>query len=228
MKTINLLPGWYTTQRRRQRNLRLHVVAMVLIGGVMAVANEVGRLQVAKLEGRRDALAGQLSKLPDPGPELRHLQSDFRRLEELLLARNELGHAVPMSEVIQQLQNAMTPGMALSNLGVDVKSEPVKGSGVVGDPKNPPRYRDIAKLTVMGIAPDNDQIAKFIGRVSKNPLFADVTLDFTRTDKLHDYTVRKFEIQLNMDLEELTSQDPDAEPGAAAMPLVSGGLIRDE
>jgi hypothetical protein len=34
MKTVNLLPSWYLKQRRRQRNLRLHVVAMVLLASL--------------------------------------------------------------------------------------------------------------------------------------------------------------------------------------------------
>ena len=117
-----------------------------------------------------------------------------------------------MSAVIQQLQNDMTPGMALSNVLIDVRSEPVKGCGFVGDTRNPPRYHDVAHLTVIGMAPDDRQVAQLIDSVSKNPLFADVTLDFTRTGALHNYPVRKFEIQLAMDLEPLTTQSVDAQP----------------
>ena len=36
MKTVNLLPAWYLKQGRRQRSLRVHAVAMVLAGGLIA------------------------------------------------------------------------------------------------------------------------------------------------------------------------------------------------
>ena len=58
-----------------------------------------------------------------------------------------------MSAVVQQLRNEMTAGMALSNVAIDVRSEPLKGSGFVGDPHNPPKYHEVAHLNILGIAP---------------------------------------------------------------------------
>jgi hypothetical protein len=129
-----------------------------------------------------------------------------------------------MSAVMQQLRNEMSRGMALSNVNVDVRPEPVRGSGVVGDTKNPPRYHDVAHMSVTGMAPNDVQIAKYIDSVSKNPLFEDVTLNFTRTGEQQRRAVRKFEIQLSIDLERLTSVAPDGlAAGSGSVPaLVSG------
>jgi Tfp pilus assembly protein PilN len=227
MKTVNLLPGWYRQQKRRQRNMRFHAVAMVLLGAAMVGSTVAGRRELRAMNQRRDALAVTLHKIDDPTTRLRQASADLRRLEELRLARQELGNTVPMSAVIQQLQNDMTRGMALSNLSVEVRSEPIKGSGVVGDPKNPPRYRDVAHLSITGIAPDEGRIAAFIDNLSRNPLFADIMLDYTRTGELQRYLVRRFEIQLSMDLERLTSAAPDSAvaagvEGGAASSLATG------
>ena len=130
-----------------------------------------------------------------------------------------------MSAVIQQLQNDMTRGMAFSNVNVEVRPEPLRGSGVVGDPKNPPRYHDVAHLSITGIAPDESRIAVYIDNISKNPLFADVMLNYTRTGELLHHPVRRFEIQLSMDLERLTSVAPDtlaAAPPGGASSLATG------
>ena len=83
------------------------------------------------------ALAATLKNIHDPAAKLQQAKTDLRRLEDLRLARQELGNTIPMSAVIQQLQNDMTRGMALSSVNVEVRPEPVRGSGVVGDPKNP-------------------------------------------------------------------------------------------
>ena len=42
MKTVNLLPSWYLKQCRRQKNLRLHIVAMILLGGALFVRVVIG------------------------------------------------------------------------------------------------------------------------------------------------------------------------------------------
>jgi Tfp pilus assembly protein PilN len=225
MKTINLLPEWYRQQQRRQGNMRLHAVVMVVLGGLMVAANYFGRRELATMNQRRDALAATFRAIPDPSAQLAQIKTDLHRLEDLRLARQESGNTIPMSAVVQQLQNDMTKGMALSNVSLEVRPEPIRGAGVVGDLKNPPRYHDVAHLSVVGIAPNDVQIARYIDCISKNPLFTDVTLDYTRTGEQQRRTVRKFDIQLNMDLERLTPVAPDA---LAAAPTAAGTLVSGE
>jgi Tfp pilus assembly protein PilN len=224
MKTVNLLPEWYCQQQRRQGNMRLHAVAMVLIGGLMVAATLVGRRELAAINQQRDALAATSRTIPDPSAQLTQIKTELRHLEDLRLARQELGNTIPMSAVVQQLRNEMTLGMALSNVCVEVRPDPVRGSGVVGDIKNPPQYHDVAHLSVMGIAPNDVQIARYIDSLSKNPLFSNVTLDYTRTGEQQRRAVRKFDIKLSMDLERLTSVAPDAVAAVSTAPkaLVSG------
>jgi hypothetical protein len=135
------------------------------------------------------------------------------------MAYRELGKTIPMSAVIQQLQNDMGKGMALSHVSIEVRPDPVKGSGFVGDLRNPPRYHDVAYLGVEGLAPDDQLIYHLIEKLSSNPLFADVTLDYVRTGTMQGFMVRRFEIKMKMDLERLTTEDPDAD----AKKLASGG-----
>jgi hypothetical protein len=216
MKTVNLLPEWYVLQGRRQKQMRIHIAVMVILGAGMCGATWLGRQMRDADFAKRDRLAAQLESIADPAKELKSAEADLHRLEELRLARKELGHTVPMSKVLRQLRNHMTPGMALSNVAIDVRSEPVKGTGFVGDPHNPPKYHDVAHLNVLGIAPDDKKITAFIEEISRNPLFAGVTLDFTRTSTLQNYPVRKFELQLDMDLERLKTEDPGDAVATAA------------
>ncbi len=225
MKNVNLLPGWYLQQRRQQRNLKLHVVAMMLIGGVMVGLSLLGRQRLASLNSQHQAVATELSLTPDPEANLRTVKASLQHLQDRREARQELGNTVPMSSVIQQLQNAMTPGMALSNLAIDVQPQPVKGSGVVGDQRNPPRYHEVAHLTVGGVARDDRQIAQLFKDLTNNHLFTDVMLDYNRPGALQGYSVRKFEIQLSMDLEKLITQTPET---SGADPLAAGGNAHGE
>jgi hypothetical protein len=225
MKNVNLLPAWYLQQRRRQRNLKLHVFVMMLIGGVMVGLSLLGGERVAKLNRQHEQIALRLDSTPNPEAQLRKVKVDLQRLQDLQKARQELGNTVPMSSVIQQLQNAMTPGMALSNIAIDVQPQPIKGSGVVGDQRNPPRYHEVAHLTLTGVAVEDRNIASLFKELTNNRLFSDVTLNYNRTGALRGYPVRKFEIQLSMDLEKLITQSPESR---AAEPLASGGNSNGE
>ncbi|HVT82213.1 MAG TPA: hypothetical protein VHM90_16340 [Phycisphaerae bacterium] len=220
MKTVNLLPGWYLRQRRQERNIKLHVIAMLAIGGLMAGLSLLGRQQVNRLNAEKAQLEARLDMTPNPANDLQRVTIDLKRLQDLQQARQELGNTVPMSCVIQQLQNAMVPGMALTSVAIDVQPLPVKGSGVVGDQRNPPRYHEVAHVVIGGIAVEDRHIAALVRELTNNRLFTDVSQDYIRGGSLQNYSVRKFEIQLSMDLEKLAMQ---ANETTAAEPVASGG-----
>ena len=108
MKTVNLVPGWYQRQQRRRKNLRVHVGLMVLLGASIFGAHQLGNRQIRGLVAECNALKNTLDHTPSQEAELRRQQAELKRLEDLRLARRELGNTVPMSAVIQQLQNDMT------------------------------------------------------------------------------------------------------------------------
>jgi hypothetical protein len=222
VKTVNLLPKWYRQQRRQRRIVRMHVGAMLLLAAGMAGLWAAGQRQLRAVALERERLAATVAAMPDAQVELQRGQNDLRRLEDLQLAYRELGKTIPMSSVIQQIQNEMTPGMALAHLLIEVRPDPVKGSGTVGDARTPPRYHDVAYLSVEGVAPKDEDIARMIAKLAANPLFAEVTLDYSREGILNGFLVRRFEIKMKMDLERLTTQDPEMQN------MASGGPVRGE
>ena len=220
MKTVNLLPDWYTLQQRQMANLRVHMFVMMMLGAGMVLCMGLAKTRLSAVERRYADLAKQSKDVGNPQEQLQKQQSELQRLKNLQLAYRELGNTVPMSAVIQQVQNDMTEGMALSRVSIDVHPEPVKGSSFVGA-KTAPKLHDVAHLQVVGIAPNDTQIAQLIGKLSTNQLFSDVSLNYTRTEILRDYSVRRFEIQMQMDLEPLAAEDPDS-PAEASKSLAEG------
>jgi len=219
LKNINLLPTWYTQDQHQRKVLRLQFMLLLALGGVMGGWLMYAQRDLITLRQQHDTLAQRASMVGDLNAQLSARRTDLAKLENLQLAYRELGHTVPMSLVVQQLQNDMTTGMALSKITVDVRSEAIKGTGNIGDAKNPAKFREIARLTVVGIAPNDTQIAQLIGKVSQNPLFSEVALNYTRTEILRDYNVRRFEIQMNMDLDRLSIDDQ--------RPQVAAGEVHD-
>ncbi len=209
MKTINLLPEWYFRQHQQKKKLRMHIACMVVLAGGCVGATFVGRSRVGAMEEHCTDLGARVTQAGDVNAKLAAQQAELMRLDNLELAYRELGNTIPMSAVIQQIQNEMTAGMALSRVTIDVRSEPVKGSGFVGDSKHPPRNHDVAHMVVVGIAPNDVQIAELIGKISTNALFSDVSLNFTHTEILSEHSIRRFEIQMEMELERLATEEQD-------------------
>jgi Tfp pilus assembly protein PilN len=223
MKTVNLLPAWYLNQRRQKRRTQMHVVAMIALAGALAAANVVCVRQVEDLQGQHGALEARLGALPDEENLVKTRQAELGRLENIQLAYQELGSPVPMSAVIQQIQNDMSPGMALSQVTIEVQPEAVKGSGFVGDASAPPKFHDVARLTVVGVSPDDEKMVRLIQKLSANPLFTDVSLNYARNEAIREYAVRRFEIHMQMDVEQLGTED--AAPGSATMPAAKAVAI---
>ncbi len=209
MKNVNLLPQWYLDRKRQRRKLHLHLYVMVAIGLLLMGWAWADRQEILALQKQLDTLQRRTGALHDLTAELQHNQQELHRLQNLQLAARELGSTVPMSAMVQQILNNMTPGMALSRITIEVKSDPVKADGrVAADPHHPPRFHDVAHINVSGVAPDPMLIAQLIGKLTTNPLFSDVALNFSRAELLQNYDVRRFEILLNMDLDRLTGQEP--------------------
>ena len=207
MKTVNFLPDWYRQQQRQGRNLRLHLGVMVLLGTAIAGARFLADEHVASLAAARTEYAEQANRVGDPTPELEGKRAELKRLENIQLAYRELGNTIPMSSVVQQILNDMTLGMALSRVGIEVHSEAIKGSGILGDVVHPPRTHNVAHVTVVGVAPNDVLIAQLVGKISQNPLFSDISLNYTHTELLVDRSIRRFEIQMTMDLDRLAVDD---------------------
>ena len=194
MKTINLLPDWYRRQQRQKKRLRLHLIAMILLGFGMFASTGISRSILNAAETRRMELAAQLQHANDPEEQLQKRLTELDRLKNLQAAYRELGNTVPMSAVVQQIQNDMTTGMALSRVEIQIRSE---------------KAHEVAHLSVVGVAPNDVQIAQLIGKLSINPLFSGVALNYTRTETLRDCLVRRFEIQIQMDLDVLAGEEPE-------------------
>jgi hypothetical protein len=223
MKTVNLLPQWYIQQQQQGKNLRVHLGIMVLLGAALMGAKIAAVEHVSSLRNAREALSQRVNTVGDPNPQLQAQQTELKRLENVQLAYRELGNTIPMSAVIQQVQNDMTIGMALSRVNLDVHAEAVKGSGLIGDSRHPPRSHNVAHIVVVGVAPNDVQIAQLVGKISSNPLFSDVSLNYTHTELLNDRSIRRFEIQMSMDLERLAVDDGSSDSNKASQQAHSAG-----
>lgn len=206
MKRVNLLPAWYIRQQHERSRLRVRFT--LLVCGMLTLVAWIGfqKSHMASLERRQAMLLAQLNELHHVDADLAAAKSELNKAEVLRAAYHELGPTVPMSALLQQVQNDLEPGMMLSRVSIDVRDESPRQVGPV-DVKSRPKPRPIARVTAVGFAPNDVLIANVIGRYSANPLLSEVTLNYSRPEVVQDYAVRRFEIQMVIDLSRLHAEE---------------------
>jgi len=210
MKKVNLLPRWYIHERRDRRLFRTRLFLICCMAAVMIVWKIGDDQYLAKLAATAGELHEQQAIVGNLATELSDRRTFNTKLKQLAADYRELGQPAPSFELLQQIHNELTPGMALTAVAMDIKKDPVAGSGNVGDKSNPPRYRHTAVFRIDGIAPDDQVIAQMVDRLTHNPLFLDVSMNFTKPDVLRGVVIRRFQIRLSVDLERIPIGDPDA------------------
>lgn len=208
MNKVNLLPDWYLQQQLLKRKLWLRSALLIMVAAGMAIWTWTEKIRVRQLTQQFEVLAYTPdSTLQDTHTSLLKKEGEIRQLHNLQLAYHDIGNTIPMSALVQQIQNNLTPGMALSRVAIDVRNEPVKSASDANNTptitNTPPKMHEVAHITVLGIAPNGVVIAQMIDRLQTNPLIGDLVLNFARNEILRDYTVRRFEIQMTVDLDRL-------------------------
>jgi hypothetical protein len=213
MKTVNLLPDWYLNERRRSRALRTQLMAIGTATVLGAACLAVLQWQTGRMARTAGQLAAEVAAGQSVVAQLAANEEKLHRMEAQQAAFRDVGVPVPMSRVAQQILNNLTPGEALCGFTIDVHSEAQhSGGGTSGKAK----MSDVAHLTIDGIAPDSVRIAQLIGKLSANPLFSEITLNFSRSELLRDYAVKRFEILMQLDMDQLAIPDTAPDVSTAA------------
>jgi hypothetical protein len=209
-KTVNLLPAWYRRELLQRKRLRSYLGGMLVLGAALVVTAQVSKAHLGKVRAEHATLEARAGVIKDVAPEIEDIRAELDRLGERQRACRELGPTVPVSKLAQQIFNTMTEGMSLARLSVEVRNEAFKGTGNVGDKQNPPRYHDVAHLVVVGVAPADAPVNAMFSKLSDNALFSDVSMTYLRREFLNDYEVRRFELQMTVDLDRLSIETSDS------------------
>jgi len=201
MNNLDFLPERIRNQRSRRNRLvrqayllALCAAALVTLGYIRQGQVAAARADVALLEecrssllqqtARREVLADQLQELALKKQVEEHLGS--RITAQLVLA--ELHHQMPPSTCLTRLEletmEIQVGRKSAANVSVRATVAPT------GDRK--PETVKRMRLTLVGMAPSDVEVANFIGQMSASPLFEDVTMGYTKNVAYKGRTAREF------------------------------------
>ena len=212
MRILNFLPSDYVAKRgKRQANVICALVgggALVLMGAVSGIM----LFRTALTAQRRAVLEAQYREASKRIDQLKDLESRRDGLLRKVELSTDLLERVPRSHIVARLTNALPPNTSIQVLTMATKEvvakEAKEGAGAskgAAGPKDKSRPAPGApapkikateiQFRLDGLAETDVQVAEYIARLSEDPLFGQVSLQFSEEFPYEEgVKLRRFEI----------------------------------
>jgi Tfp pilus assembly protein PilN len=219
MTTQTFLPEDYIAHKAERRTniicVILFVVVMVAVFGAFLVTNR----QWSKVKENQQSINVQYQQAALKIQKLNELEAQ----REEMLSKAELAAAlverVPRSILLAELINRMPARLGL--LEFELKSEKMKhvapppSPGAKGSLREPergktreqvdqsltkieaPRYQ--VSLTMVGVAPTDLEVSRYMAELNAYTLARDVTLEYSEEKQIENRLVREFKITMKLD-----------------------------
>ena len=218
MHHASFLPEDYLAQKAERRTnlicLTLFVVVMIAVFGAFLVTNRqwthVKRAQESINARYRDA-AQQINGLT----KLESQREQMLEKAELAAALVErVPRSILLAEMINRMPNRMTlttfeltseqirtvrtvvPNRRAARRG-SVRRARTREQAKVEPKAQPPRY--LVKLSMIGTAPTDLEVSRFMSELNDYSLLSSVTLDYSEEKEIEDRLMRRFKIHMELD-----------------------------
>ncbi len=219
MTTTSFLPEDYLDQKAERRT---NMISLSLFGIVMVSVFAAFLVTNRQWSHVRKARASINAQYEDAASQIKRL-NELEKQKDQMLTKARLAAAlverVPRSILLAELINRMPPRMGL--LKIELNSDKLKpkvkrGTAKTGRLKRPvrarsrkqiarqqgeekaqvevPRYR--VRIKLVGVAPTDIEVSRYIAALNAHPLLKDVTLQYSEERKVENSHTRQFEIQM--------------------------------
>ena len=219
MSTTSFLPEDYLDQKAERRT---NMVSLTLFGIVMVSVFAAFLVTNRQWSQVKSAQASINEQYQDAATQIERL-NELEKQKDQMLNKAKLAAAlverVPRSILLAELINRMPPHLGL--LEFELKSDRIKVSRKTGQkpskgrlrgPKRArrraqarpekdtkieaPRYR--VSLTLVGVAPTDIEVSRYMAELNAHPLLQDVSLKYSEERKFEGERMRQFEIRMKL------------------------------
>lgn len=221
MSQVNFLPRSYIERKaRRARTVRQTALVSCVIAAVGAWY--VGsRHSLADLDSYARSLESQAHAAADQVSEVKQLEAKLDELHRDHAAMRQIVPSISTTNLIAAVSARVPSGVAVTNL--HVRGEPPRpaeklASGL-SQPTLPTQERRIppVKIEMTGIAPGDEKIADFVGRLSEFAAFTNVKMVYSRSVQSGQLLGREFRVEMETPMNR-EYQPVDAEQGGRHAP----------
>jgi Tfp pilus assembly protein PilN len=191
MNQVDFLPERIRLGRaRKARRVRqawvvaLAAAILVTIGIVRHGSINKAQAELAMVQRASQNVRTQLAVRQ----ELERQQADLlvkKRIDD------QLGSRVTPTELLGELQRMMPTGLTLTSLAME--GVEVRPGGAAKSGRSSKGVNRVA-LAITGLAPNDVDVANFIGQLAVSPFFEEVTMGYSRNTDFRGHPVREFQV----------------------------------
>ncbi len=236
MSNSTFLPEDYLAQKAARRtniiSLTLFAIVMVAVFGAFLLMNRQWR----QVKNERESLNVQYQQAAMQIDRLTELEKQRTQMVEKAELAAALVERVPRSILLAELVKRMPPRLSL--LQFELKCTEIKAPKPAADPKavgtlnkpsrpktreeasldatkiEPPRYR--VDISIIGVAPTDQEVSQFMRELNAFELLADVRLLYSEEQEIESRMMRQFKIEMvigpDADVRTLEQVDPNDMP----------------
>jgi len=197
---LDLLPQSCREAFLKRRARRRWIVAYVGVLALVVVGHSGASMVFDRVDTRRDALREKVEDRLYQNEEASALLAEIRELEGRLTRYNDLAWPVRMSEVIGSIGGVTPEGATLTALTLSPRTDRVRIPAQNGKPASE-RVEHRLMVEMQGVAVDDLTVARVVSGLDESPLFASVSVDFTRQRNIDGVDAREFRLQAEIDLD---------------------------
>lgn len=222
MRELEFLPDWYPRVRRRRKRLARQAwcasIFVVALAVWQIVANRATRHNeqiLVDLRGRLDGAAVELQK----ETQLEVLKAEINRK---LAINAKVGTPVETTRLLRATERCMPESMTLTSFSAELEERRGAGTGKLAAARAAQKDEVVERrlrVTVVGVAPTDAELAEFLRKLSDVPVFEQVTMTYARPREDDKYVMRESEVTFSVDL---TGPGVPAIAPAAATATASG------
>src|SRR6056297_3297395 len=200
MQNVDFLPSRIRFQRRRRSNQLRYAYLVVAIAGLLFAVGFLQQERISSAEGALSSLQGRSNNLQQRLAMRMRLQQERSDLMVKKQIYDQLGSQANALDVLAELENLLPASIALTRLDMEVvevrhtskiSSQGPRVFGASGSSKSSAERRTQILLT--GLAPNDVDVANFIGQLSASPLFEEVNMGYSKTIDFRGKTAREFQ-----------------------------------
>ncbi len=203
MSTINLLPDDYIRRRAdRRTNIICVVLFTMVVGAVIGAHTVTDRSYVHTLEVQQ-RVDSEYATATELIQQMQQLEAQKSQMLDKANKTSSLVELVPRSVVLGVLTNARPPGTGLLEVRLEttrVDAVKVKKMTLTGERRgqgaNARTTSALVKVKVMGLAPNDAKVAKYIANLARNRLIDSVDLAFSQEKHMGEVAIREFQFNL--------------------------------
>jgi len=203
MRELEFLPDWYPRLRRHRRMVILQAWVTFAVVTALGLWLTLARRNVRSAEVALGAFEVQIRQTET---EKRQLGEQLRmkaQLEQREQVVASLGFPVEMSRLLRTLDVIMPREMSLKEITCTTEEQPVAPQGAAlaqALPQDKPRIDRRLRVQLVGVAPDDVDLADFLASLTKYPFFEQTSLLKADGIVSGGHAMREFEVTFSMSL----------------------------